>query len=83
VALIFVVLQKRVLALGTAAFGALIALEGVMLLAFSFTAVRDLMSPYLEGLAPPAIFLAAWVLLAFSGYRRQIRGKSKDDEDDD
>jgi hypothetical protein len=74
-ALVFAILQKRVLALGTAALGSLFALEGVMLLLFAFETVREFLEAHADGIVAPALFIVAWLLLAVSGYRKQVHGR--------
>lgn len=75
--IVFAVLRKRILALATAATGALFTLEGLIMLVLAVPSLTDRIAPRLTG-SPGAIALVvAWAVLAFLGYRSQLKDMKK------
>ncbi len=81
--ILFAILQKRVLAAGTAGLGAILVLEGLFIVVLDIPALDSVLTPLLEGRAGAVAIAALWVLLSLAGYRAQLEGRrrKKDEED--
>ena len=80
--ILFAILQKRVLAIGTAGLGAILVLEGLFIVILDIPVLDSILVPLLEGRAGGIAIAVLWVLLSLAGYRAQIRGKEKKRDDD-
>ncbi|MBW2264472.1 MAG: hypothetical protein JRG91_21105 [Deltaproteobacteria bacterium] len=75
--ILFAILQKRVLAAGTAGLGAILALEGLFIVFLEIPTFDFILTPLLEGRAGGIAIAILWVLLSLAGYRAQLRGRKK------
>jgi hypothetical protein len=78
---VFVVMKRRVLAMGTALLGSLLVVEGLVAVVLDVDALSRSLAPLIAS-RPGAIVLAlAWVVLAFLGYRAQLGGRKKEEKE--
>lgn len=77
--ILFAVLRKRIIAIATAGLGALLTLEGVVMVVLDVPALSDRLVPLLEGYAGAIALAVLWVLLALAGTRAQLRKKEEKD----
>jgi hypothetical protein len=75
--ILFAILQKRVLAAGTAGLGAILILEGLFMVILDIPSLDSILTPLLEGKAGAIAIAVLWVLLSLAGYRAQLEGRKK------
>jgi hypothetical protein len=81
---LFAILQKRVLAAGTAGLGAILVLEGLFIVLLDIPALDSVVTPLIEGSGGAVAIAVVWVLLSLAGYRAQLdarKRRKKKDED--